>query len=206
MAVSTGRLAASAAGPISAGAARPGNHPGRVDRGFGESLAIGDYDADGTDNLAIGAPGRGAPGALLYDRIGSVAVLYGTTDGLTADGNQRLVAPPSGVPSDDDHGPGFGRTLAAGDFDRDGADDLAVGAEQAGQRNGVVVVFEGGGSGLAQGTATLWSEDSAGIPGTSERGDRFGSGLAGGDFTGSGHDDLVIGISGEDVVAGTSGR
>ena len=124
--------------------ATPGIIRAEFDRGFGESLAIGDYDADGTDDLAIGAPGRGAPGALLYDGIGSVAVLYGTTDGLTADGNQRLVAPPSGVPSDDDYGPGFGRTLAAGDFDLDGADDLAVGAEQAGQRNGVVVVFEGG--------------------------------------------------------------
>jgi hypothetical protein len=45
----------------------------------------------------------------------------------------------------------------------------------------------------------LWHQDTPGIPGAAEAGDRFGAALAGGDLDGDGTDDLAIGVPGEDV-------
>lgn len=164
--------------------------------GFGRSLAVGDLDADSYGDLAIGIPAAGN---------GSVAVLYGSATGLTVEGNQIVPAPP-GLPEDDDYGVAFGATLATGDFDGDGRDDLAVGAPQTGQRWGAVVAYMGSDLGLDTSSPQPWTQDARGVPGTSERGDRFGTGLASGNYGWSVNDDLAIGAPGEDVARGTSGR
>ena len=82
----------------------------------------------------------------------------------------------------DEYGPAFGAALAAGDFDGDRADDLAVGAPQVGLRAGVVVAMYGGDAGLSFTGAQRWSQDSAGVPGSSRRGNRFGYSLSSADF------------------------
>ncbi len=48
--------------------------------GFGESIGTGDFDGSGVDDLPIGVPHEGG--------FGRAAVIYGTPDGSSADGNQ----------------------------------------------------------------------------------------------------------------------
>ncbi|MER8221459.1 hypothetical protein ABTZ58_12895 [Streptomyces sp. NPDC094143] len=52
---------------------------------------------------------------------------------------------------------------------------------------------------LAAARRTVLTQDSAGIPGTAEEGDRFGKALTSGDVNADGYGDLVVGSVGEDV-------
>ena len=53
--------------------------------GFGNALASGDFDNDGFDDLAIGAPGEDVGAAA---NAGAINLLFGSAAGLTAAGNQ----------------------------------------------------------------------------------------------------------------------
>jgi hypothetical protein len=86
--------------------------------GFGEAAARGDFDGDGDLDLAIGAPGDRST------ESGSVFVFRNTPDGLVP--WMRLEQ--SQLGGSEEVGDRFGAALAAGDFDGDGVDDLAVGA------------------------------------------------------------------------------
>ncbi len=166
----------------------------------GSALAAGDFDNDGFDDLAIGAPGE-AVGSLL--NAGAVNVLYGSSSKLTASGNQLWYQDVSGVEGVSEIGDAFGDALAAGDFNDDGRDDLAIGApgEAVGSRAaaGAVNVLYGSGNGLDAAGDQLWYQDVAGVNGVAEAGDRFGSALAAGDLTGDGRDDLAVGVPGEGI-------
>jgi FG-GAP repeat len=94
---------------------------------FGESLASGDFNGDGFEDLAIG----------VHEKVGSVTgagavhILFGSSIGLTATGNELWTQNTPGIPSSPHNGDYFGRSLAVGDFGRDTAtgcyDDLAIG-------------------------------------------------------------------------------
>ncbi|MDA8020858.1 MAG: FG-GAP-like repeat-containing protein [Thermoanaerobaculia bacterium] len=114
----------------------------------------------------------------------------------------------SGNPSET--GDLFGLEVAAGDFDCDGFDDLAIaaphetipiipGAPSQGTilAAGVVHVLYGNANGISTffGAQEIEERDVGGI---SEATDFFGDALAAGDFNGDTCDDLVIGIPGED--------
>lgn len=101
--------------------------PGSVSAGalFGHALAAGDFDGDGFDDLAIGAPGEDVSG---HDHAGAVFVLRGSASGLLEGAAHK--------------GDWFGHALAAGDFDGDGEHDLAIGAP------GADLPSPGGGEGL----------------------------------------------------------
>ncbi|MCL4753612.1 MAG: VCBS repeat-containing protein [Myxococcales bacterium] len=83
----------------------------------------------------------------------------------------------------------FGGALSAGDFDGDGADDLAIG------RTGGVHVMTGGGTGAFPLTAkqTL-TASTFGVSGSA-----FPSSLTSGDFNCDGFEDLAIGMGGAEV-------
>jgi hypothetical protein len=121
-----------------AGAAELNDH-------FGESLAVGDFDADGFDDLAIGVPDEDVG---TVQNAGAFHVLYGRASGLGSSRNQLLDQDSAGVLNTADTNDRFGAALAAGDFDGDGVDDLAVSSpteEVAGEASdhGVVFVFSG---------------------------------------------------------------
>ena len=174
---------------------------------FGFALAYGDFDGDGDDDLAVSAPG------LEEDDLGYVTVLYLTADGRAATGARRIVQGSGGVPGLDEPGDAFGYSLAAGDFDGDGRDDLAIGApgEDIGTvaNAGAVYVLYGSDDGLTGDRAYSTAQDRSAIPGVAEDGDTFGWSLAAGDVGrfgddgpepfADGYDELVIGTPGEDV-------
>lgn len=109
------------------------------------------------------------------------------------------------VPEEGDR---FAATFAVGDFDGDGADDLAAGVpfdDNLGgstPSSGIVVVRYGvPGAGLDPDLAdTVLSQDLPGSPDPADEHDAFGSVLVACDINQDGFDDLVIGIPQEDHV------
>ncbi len=172
---------------------------------FGYSLAAGDFNADGFDDLAIGVPKEDLDGD---SNSGYVNVIYGSNNGLSSSNNQGWSQDSSGIAGGaetDDH---FGFSLAAGDFDGDGYDDLAIGVPKedvssGGNNNdGYVNVIYGTVSGLTSSGNQGWNQDSSGIAGGAEKDDHFGWALAVGDFDRDGFDDLAVGVPKEDVGSG----
>ena len=68
----------------------------------------------------------------------------------------------------------FGRSLSVGDFNGDFMQELVIGIPGA-SVGGRVNILSGGTWGLV-GTSEKWSQDSSGISGQGETGDRFGGG------------------------------
>lgn len=174
------------------------NTAGRYE--FGASLATGDFDKDGCADLVVGAPGDG--GGVLY-------VYRGSTSGLV-DYSQRFSQAYS--TSETEHlGERFGQSLAVGDADGDGVDDLAVGVPQDQQdrayATGGVLVMYGAGSGSPArifGASQLWSKASTGVPGApapyaGDLPDSFGQRLAFGDYDADGFEDLAVAAPGAPV-------
>ncbi|MEO7117691.1 MAG: VCBS repeat-containing protein [Candidatus Limnocylindrales bacterium] len=147
-----------------------------------------DFNGDGYADLAIGVP---------YDSVGGAAgagvvnVIYGSSTGLVADGDQvwsqAVVAGVGGQGAESaDH---FGRSLATGDFDDDGYGDLAVGVpgEDFGGMTdaGIIQVIYGSPTGLIAAGAFSFPNDRA-------SGDQFGSAMIGLDHNDDGIADLAV--------------
>ncbi len=122
---------------------------------------------------------------------------------LVLGGNHRIFQNNAGgTVEEGDH---FGAAFGAGDFNRDGYSDLAIGApdETVGSTvgAGAVYVVYGSASGLGAGPTgpLVLHQDVAGVQNTAETEDRFGAALAALDVNGDGWDDLAVGIPGEDV-------
>jgi hypothetical protein len=172
---------------------------------FGYALASGDFNGDNAADLAVGVP---------YEDVGTtsnaglVNVLYGSHDGLSAVGNQLWNQGSPGIAGSPEAYDLFGRALAAGDFNGDGFDDLAIGVpgESIGTtaRAGAVNILFGSRDGLTSDNNKLWYQNSSGIAGRSERYDGFGASLAAGDFNGDSFADLAVGVPSESI--GTTAR
>jgi hypothetical protein len=98
--------------------------------GFGSDTAYADFDGDGYDDLAVGAPWED-----LGDDAdaGMVTILWGSASGITGKGAVQINDP---APTSHDQ---WGRLLAAGDFDGDGRQDLTVGTNKT-----KLYLFKGG--------------------------------------------------------------
>jgi FG-GAP repeat len=147
---------------------------------FGSALAAGDFDNDGFADLAVGAPAE-AVGSIIV--AGAVNVLYGAAAGLTGSGSQLFTQNSPGVGSAAEGFDFFGGALAAGDFDKDGFADLAVGApaEAIGTilEAGAVNVLHGTPTGLTGSGSQFFTQNSPGVGSAAEEFDFFGDPLAG---------------------------
>lgn len=156
---------------------------GQLETGLAlRSLSHGNYNEDSWADLAISGVTTGdRPG------IGATQVLHGTPDVEALGDGGAFEGGPAVVSSD---------------FNHDGQDDLAIGDTGVGSRvGGSVSVYLGRGdlSGLAPTPAQTWTQDSPGVPGTAEAGDRWGAEMSSGDTNGDGMPDLAIGAPGEDI-------
>ncbi|MEO8540296.1 MAG: FG-GAP repeat protein [bacterium] len=173
-----------------------GNH-------FGLSLACGDFNGDGYTDLAVGAPG--------YDHdAGAVVVFYsdGTALGPSTAFTQDTSRGGYNVPGVKEAGDLFGWSLAAGDFNNDGEDDLAIGAPHEAVKlgnktydlSGAVVVLNGAGANGLTANGKLFDLSSINSEWVLKNdGTRYGWSLASGDFDGDTIEDLVVGVPGAGV-------
>lgn len=173
---------------------------------FGLALAAGDFNADGLGDLAIGSPyeDQGTEGSETLN-AGVIHIVYGSSISQTSGGMAYLSKATAGIPGDPVEDESFGNSFAAGDFDSDGYDDLAVGVfgERAvpGANVGAVTILQGSATGITGTGAASFSLNSPGIPGDSNPSDFFSWRMGAGDFDGDGHADLAIGAP-KDEAAG----
>ena len=168
--------------------------------GFASTLSAGDFNGDGRDDLAIGAPGEDVGS---FADGGVVHVLYGSAAGLTATGSQHWSQNAVGISDAIEAGDRFGAALAIGGLNTDGFAELVVGVpdEDIGTTvdAGVVQVIPGAASGLTATGEQYWHQNSAGVADAIETGDGFGAALAIGDLNSTAGQDLAIGAPAEDV-------
>ena len=174
-----------------------GNH----DQGrFGSALAVADLDADGFDDLAVGAPAAGDEGGIAR---GSVLVYFG---GATDSTHLGPGAAPDAILTGAFPGARLGTSMLARDINGDGTAELVVsapgGGGTAGARPGAAYVIEGTRLRSLRETVTASGVASATIIGENA-GDEL-TGLAVADTDGDGGLELILG-AGQAEGDGASG-
>ncbi len=164
--------------------------------GAGDEQAVGDINGDGYGDVVIGDRSGGKGGRIL--------VAYGSGAGPSTT-PVVIDQDTSGVPGASEQGDGFGVSVAFGDVDGDGYQDLAVGSYGESldpvPLAGGVHVFRGSASGLVTGTGVqAVNRTSAGVPGDARRAEQFGIEVALTDANEDGKADLVVGASDADGV------
>lgn len=186
----------------------------------GWSTASADFNGDGYDDVVLGLFPANAPGGIA---AGAVVVIYGSTD--LPDRLIDLAPSFPTVPADmtyifgDNQEDVLGFSVRAADFNRDGYDDLLLGAPQQrreGEKAGAAYIVYGRPdvAGLAidlntDGAISGWNEtrilgDEVASGGAD--GGRFGYSLATTDVNGDGYPDAVIGGRTADGPGSYEGR
>ena len=155
---------------------------------MGTSLAVGDFDRDGMDDLAMGGPGYGLQG---HPQLGVVHVTYGRDAIIGGEPVDLSVRGADITLAGADAFGRFGWALAVVDLNADDLDDLAVSAPTIGsqslQYRGRVFVYYG----IPDGTG-LSAEP--GLTITADEDDtNLGWSLTSGDCDSDGRADLIIG-------------
>ena len=164
---------------------------------FGASVASGDVNVDGFDDVIVGVPGEYRCWTRVCGAVGAINVIYGTAEGLSSAGDHYFTQNSRGIGGKSAVGDEFGAFVTSGDINDDGFADVIIGApgERISSYNdaGAVHVLYG----TANGTTTtddlyLYASQSA-FTGTSQTNARFGTSVA---TIGK---DLIIGAPGTTI-------
>ena len=200
-----GLVGEGAKGVVTQGAGVVGGIAETGDR-FGSALAVADLDCDGFTDLVVGTPLEDINGQA---NSGYVQIIWGSVAGLGSGQNSRQLTQNDFPNADITAGDQFGFAL-------DALEDVGQGGTPAPDAFALAIGVPGGNIGglndsgwvgmlhaLDGGNvATGISQNSTGVPGSAEAGDRFGAAvsinqLLGG--SGSSVIDLVVGVPNEDV-------
>ncbi|MEW2609254.1 VCBS repeat-containing protein [Streptomyces sp. NPDC047880] len=168
---------------------------------FTDDVAAGDVDHDGITDLV----------ALIHDRSDDdmhdpdykhrrAVFLRGTREGLSA---------PAPVNDPDGTRMRGGESLGVGDVDKDGYADLVIGRPNDGYgevdlddpllKGGQIGVVHGSANGPDTSRTTIITQETPGVPGSSEWSDSFGGGISVGDVNADGYADVSTGSASEDL-------
>ncbi|GAA1587003.1 FG-GAP repeat protein [Actinomadura kijaniata] len=155
-------------------------------------VRAGDVNGDGRTDLVHAADANGSD-------TKAFAVRLGTASGFAKPHYVSLKSFGSAV-----KGAHTGYALAVGDVDGDGRAEVAVNLNKGkgGTRGGVVLLVRGTRTGPSTKLFQVFGQDSKGVPGTDEKGDEFGGGLAFRDVNRDRRADLVVGVPREDKNEG----
>ena len=190
----------------------------QADAGFGTAMAVGDFDGDGIDDLAVSAPYYDVTvNSNILEDAGVINIFYGSNSGLS--GSAPEINENTGISNSlfwtASAFNKFGFSLAAGNTYGDAKDELAVGIPGAGiavgfppvtQINaGRVRIYNGNAAGITNNSFDdIWQGES-GTAGSPEQNDSFGYSLAMGYFNAGNKADLAVGVPFESFNATLDG-
>ena len=181
---------------------------GQFDSNFGQTLAIADFGRGEQKDLAVGAPRYGVGGYM----HGVVLVLYGTDDGIKAEGSQLWHQNQPGIKNEAENvpivGESLGHGLTAANVGGSKHAELMIGVpyESVGTTYGAGAthIIFGSSEGLTSAGNQLLTQDTPDIPSVAGDTNEFGDTLAAANFGRGGRADLAIAATSEDIGAATA--
>jgi hypothetical protein len=177
---------------------------------FGRALAVGDFNADLHDDLAIGVPFEDLLDNTAED-AGAVHILLGsfTRGELVTTVDSMFISQTNLSGTSAEAGDRFGWALAVGRFDDDFQADLAIGSPgediNSISNAGIVQVLYGSTSGPSLTRTQIWHQNIANVADTAEAGDQFGYALSAWNYGKGSQGDLAIGVPFEDLLSASTG-
>ncbi|MPY63724.1 VCBS repeat-containing protein [Streptomyces spongiae] len=163
--------------------------------GGGVSAAVGDINGDGYGEIVLGnvfTRDSDLSGSL----GGKVTIVPGTANGPDPATAHTLTQASPGVPGTNEANDGFGSAVSVGDINGDGYGDLAIGTifedGTTTEDSGSTTLMYGSATGLSTTGARTLTQASAGVAGTSETMDYFGSDVLLKDLNGDGKADYTV--------------
>lgn len=155
-----------------------------------DSLAVGDFDGDGYGDVAVG-------GADESNGTGGHVTVYKGDASVSLANPSTITQNSPSVPGTSVTGDRFGYAVSAGDVNKDGKYDLAVGvpyrAISSQSHAGTAIVLYGSASGLTGTGSQGISQNTSGVPGSAEKNDEFGWTVSMLNVNSDGWADLIVG-------------